>query len=448
MEQLIYEPGHEPGQELWQKLRMLVCAAACSCCGINANAAITVEVTQGVEQAKPIAIVPFSAALPLPEDVAAIVSADLLRSGRFAPMAVSDMPGQPDDFNQVQFDDWRRLEIENLVVGKVGRLPDGQYEAEFRLIDVYRAKQMDGRRIVVGDADLRLAAHRIADLVYEALTQIPGAFSTRISYITVHKGRQSGKVYSLEVADADGYNTQTLLTSPEPLMSPAWSPDGRRLAYVSFEGHASSIFVQDIFTGARNQVASGQGINSAPAWSPDGRKLAITSSRDGNPEIYVLELASGSLSRLTRDQAIDTEPAWSPDGRRLVFTSDRGGSPQIYEMDLYAQGNPQRITLNMGEYNARASYSADGKLLTMVHRDSAGYRIAVLDRSARVLNVISNTRMDESPSFAPNGSMIIYATVGSRGTELAATSTDGRVHQRLAGQGGEVREPAWGPFRK
>jgi TolB protein len=383
----------------------------------------------------------------VPVDVAQVVNADLAGSGRFNTLASADLPSQPHRFAEIQFDDWRRLGMENLVIGTLAPTASGDYEIEFRVVDTFKATQLGGYQIVSPGDDLRLAAHHIADRIYELLTGEPGAFATRISYVTVTKDTRGKAVYQLQLADADGYNPKTLLESMDPILSPAWSPDGRKLAYVSFEGKSLTVYVQHIATGHREAVATGPGINSAPAWSPDGGRLALTLSKDGNPEIYVLTLAGRRLQRITDDPAIDTEPAWSPDGRRIAFTSDRGGTPQVYQVRATG-GHPERITLGMGPYNARPSYSHDGRLMALVHGEGGRYRIAVLDLASRDLRVLTDSRLDESPSFAPNGTRIIYATVGSRGTELAAISVDGSVQQRLATSRGEVREPAWGPLRR
>ncbi|MEQ8660317.1 MAG: Tol-Pal system beta propeller repeat protein TolB, partial [Gammaproteobacteria bacterium] len=416
-----------------------------------ADGELTIRIEEGVASALPIAVVPFTtvgAAGP-PLDIAGIVRADLTRSGQFQTMPPENMPSQPATFNAINFKDWRVVGMENLVIGKLLSAPEGGYVVEFRVVDVYKGKQLMGYRIPTSAENLRLTAHHVSDLVYERLLGTRGAFATRIAYVTVDK-KGKGKddtVYRLQVADADGYDPHTILESTQPLMSPAWSPDGSRLAYVSFEDRNSAIWLQDLRTGQREKIISGSGINSAPAFAPDGQRLAVTLSRDGNPEIYLYHLGSASLTRLTDHPAIDTEANWAPDGRSLVFTSDRGGGPQIYRMSVDG-GKAERVTFNMGRYNARARHSPDGNRLAVVHGDDSGYHIAVVDLATNRFEVLTNARLDESPSFAPNGSMIIYATMGPAGTELAATSTDGRLKQRLAMQRGEVREPAWGPFRE
>jgi len=337
------------------------------------------------------------------------------------------------------------LGMENLVIGQLTETSTGDYEVEFRLIDVYKEKQIAGFKLPSTKAQLRTTAHEISDIIYEKLIGVRGAFATRIAYITVNKQHDGKKVYTLQIADADGHNPQVLLESPEPLLSPSWSPDGKRLAYVSFEGKNSAIFVQDIKTGKREKIAANRGINSAPAWSPDGSRLAMTLSKDGNTEIYIMHLASNSLRRITKNKAIDTEPNWSSNGKKLAFTSDRGGSPQIYEVNVLGGGKPKRLTFE-SPYNARPRYSSDGNFLTMVTGEKGIYRIAILDLRNGYFDILTKSRLDESPSFAPNDHMIIYTTTGARGTALAAVSADGQVHQRLVLQDGEVREPAWGPF--
>jgi len=409
---------------------------------------LEIRITQGVEGALPIAIVPFDwlgDASP-PENVSTVVASDLRRSGRFAPLPPADLPARPAAFSDVNFKDWRLLGVDNLVIGQVKQTAPDNYAVEFRVIDVVTAKQLAGFRIPTTGENLRLTAHHVSDLIYEAILKMKGAFATRIAYITVEKTGGKRSRYQLQIADSDGYNARTILESPEPLLSPAWSPNGNRIAYVSFEDRNSAIYVQDIRTGKREKVVFGRGINSAPSFSPDGRRLAMTRSADGNPDIYVMDLDTRKTRRLTTHPAIDTEARWKPDGRHLVFTSDRGGGPQIYEIAVDG-GQPRRLTFNMGNYNARASLSPDGKTMAVVNGGDKGYRIALVDLEKDRFDVLTNARLDESPSFAPNGAMIIYATMGSAGTELAAVSADGRVKQRLALQKGEVREPAWGPLR-
>ncbi len=408
---------------------------------------LTIRITKGLESALPIAIVPFQAPVGedvLPEGVANIIAANLEGSGRFKPMPVEDMPSSPHEFQDINFRDWRLLGMENLVIGTAKATPEG-YELEFRLIDVYKGTQLTGYKIPARSSDLRLAAHRISDIIYEKITGERGAFSTRIAYVTVQTLADGSKKHQLQVADADGHNAKTLLESPQSLMSPAWSPDGTQLAYVSFEGRSSAIYIQNLRTGKREKIAAFPGINSAPAWSPDGRYLAMTLSKDGNPEIYIMHMLGRRLQRMTTSPGIDTEPSWSPDGETLVYTSDRGGRPQIYKVDALG-GRSKRVSFQ-GGYNARAQFSADGKSLIMVHGNESGYHIARLNLENGNVQVLTDGHLDESPSIAPNGSMVIYATTTGRGSELAAVSADGRVKKRLASQQGEVRAPSWGPIR-
>lgn len=412
------------------------------------QAALTIEITQGMEGAVPIAVVPFGTAgnrYSPPEDVAQIIASDLARSGRFAPIAERNLIARPVETSDVRFQDWRTLGAENLVIGKVETVGADQYRIQFRLFDVFRGRQITGYSFPATADRLRYVAHHISDLIYEKLTGEPGAFATRIAYV-ISKSRDGKKQYQLQLADSDGYNPKTLLTSAQPLMSPTWSPDGRRLAYVSFEKRRAAVFIQEIVTGKRQELTAFAGINGAPAWSPDGRSMAVTLSRDGNPEIYSMRLSDKTLKRLTFGAAIDTEPVWAPDGKTIVFTSDRGGSPQLYRMPAQG-GRAQRVTFE-GNYNASADFSPDGKTLAMVHGEGGRYRIATLDLESGLLRVLSDGQLDESPSFAPNGSMIIFATEkGHRGV-LAAVSSDGRFHQRLTLAEGNVREPVWSPSEK
>ena len=415
---------------------------------LQTQAVLDIKISQGVEQALPIAIVPFSwsqAGNVAPIDLTSIISADLKRSGRFDVMDEKDLPQRPADFDAINFGDWRKLGMENLLIGNLSLTNSGDYEISFRLIDIYRGKQIAGFRIPAKPDLLRRVAHQISDIIFEKLTGIPGAFDTRVAYITVKKTKNN-RIHTLQIADADGYNAQILLESPEPLLSPAWSPDGKKIAYVSFEAKNSAIYVQDILTGKRERVSAFEGINSAPAWSPEGSRLAMTLSKDGNTEIYVMSLFSKTLHRMTNHGGIDTEPAWSPDGKKIAFTSDRSGGPQIYEMDIRG-GQPNRVSFE-GKYNTRPNYSPDGKSITLVHAVNGAYRIGLLDLSSGYITTLTDAKLDESPSFAPNGSMILYATTGVRGAQLAAVSIDGRIHQRLGLQEGDVREPVWGPFLK
>ncbi len=413
------------------------------------QARLEVTVSGGTEGALPIAIVPFGweGKEALSEDVAAIVRADLARSGRFAPLSNEELVAQPHHGDAIDFEAWRQAGIETLLVGKVENV-DGRYQVRFQLFDVLKASQLAGYKMPTRAPLLRRTAHQISDLVYEKLTGERGAFNTHITYVTVENIAEGERRYRLAVADADGFNEQIILTSKQPLMSPAWSPEGKRLAYVSFEARRPVVYMQNVITGKREIVAEFDGINSAPAWGPDRRRLALTLSKDGNPEIYILDLQTGTLDRITRHWAIDTEPAWLPDGKGLVFTSDRGGKPQIYRIDVGprgAVGRPHRVTFE-GRYNARASVSPDGRNLTMVHQSRDGFQIAVQNLETGNLRILTHSRLDESPSFAPNGRMIIFATeVGGRGV-LEAVSVDGSASQRLGLTGFDVREPAWSPF--
>ncbi len=414
-----------------------------------ANAVIEFRITRSTEAKQRIAIVPFGwqhGGEPLPVDVAAIVAGDLARTGLFEPIPFESLPSRPFRHDQINFKDWRLLGPGNLVIGNVTPSVNGGYVVEFQLYDVLRSKQVVGFQLTSSSQAMRRVAHKIADQIYMKLTGVRGAFDTKVAYVTEVRNADGEARYALSVADVDGHNESAILDSARPVMSPSWSPDGKKLAYVSFESDQPRIFIQDIATGERERIASFPGINGAPAFSPDGHHLAMTLSKDGNPEIYVMHLRTRRLRRVTRNVAIDTEPSWSPDGQSLVFTSDRGGKPQIYRTAVEG-GRPERITFE-GSYNARAVYSPDGTKLALVHRDEGRYRIGLLDLENGALQVLTESELDESPSFAPNGSMILYATMDGTGPVLAAVSPDGRMHQRLAVQTGGVREPAWSPFRK
>ncbi|MFQ5487621.1 MAG: Tol-Pal system beta propeller repeat protein TolB [Gammaproteobacteria bacterium] len=412
----------------------------------TAQAALTIEITQGVQGALPIAVVPFSwegvDARP-PLDVGGVIAADLYRSGRFSPLPVADMLSRPHEGSRINFADWRLLGVDNIVVGRLRALETG-FEVRFQLFDVFRGSQLTGYSIRTTAKRLRFTAHQISDIIYETLLGEPGAFATRIAYVTEVKQADGSRRYSLQVADADGYNPRPILSSRQPLMSPSWSPDGKRLAYVSFETGQPTIYIQDVGTGKRHLISYYPGLNGAPAWSPDGSRLAMVLSKSGSPDIWILDLDSGRLTRITRSFAIDTEPVWSPDGSAIVFTSDRGGKPQLYRITLRS-GKVERLTFE-GGYNARAAWSPDGKHLAMVHGEKGQYHIAVLELASGALRVLTDTPLDESPSFAPNGSMIIYATEVGRKGVLSAVSVDGRVHQRLKLEEGDAREPAWSPY--
>ena len=410
-----------------------------------AAAQLTIEISRGVSEAVPVAVVPFAweGEGEAPLDVASVIESNLERSGRFAALDRADMIGKPSAPGDVNFRDWRLLNTDVLVTGKVTPVPEG-YEVAFFAFDVFRGDQLIGYSLKSPPGGLRAASHRAADMIFEKLTGVPGAFSTRIAYVSV-EGDRNNERFRLIVADADGENPVVVADSRAPLMSPSWSPDASRLAYVSFEGGASGIYVQELETGRRQLVSSHPGINGAPAWSPDGQRLAMTLSMgDSNLDIYVLNPATNELTRLTRNAAIDTEASWAPDGKTIYFTSDRAGGPQIYSVPS-AGGTPKRVTFE-GSYNARPRISPDERSLAVVHNDRGNFRIALVDLERRAVRILSEGRQDESPSFAPNGSMIIYATRAGRRGVLAAVSTDGRVQQRIAATAGDVREPVWSPY--
>ncbi|MFI4970379.1 MAG: Tol-Pal system beta propeller repeat protein TolB [Lysobacterales bacterium] len=410
---------------------------------------LDIDIVNGTASALPIAVVPFGfegASVPPEMNPGEIVRADLARSGQFRALPKADVVEFPTRQDEVKFATWRLLKQDYLVVGRMADVGGGALRVDYELFDVARQQRIADGAISGQRSGLRDVAHQIADIVYEKILGVRGAFWTRIAYITA-TGSAPNYQYALMVADSDGYNPQVVVRSREALLSPAWSPDGRRLAYVSFESGNSAVYVQDLGTGARQVVSSSRGINSAPAFSPDGNRLAISLSKGGNPDIYVMDLASRQTTQVTRHFAIDTEPRWAPDGQSLYFTSDRSGKPQIYQVPP-SGGEPTRVTFS-GQYNASPSVvDAKGIKLAMVQGNGNTYRIAVLDRATSQSNLVSPGSQDEAPSFAPNGSMLLYAaSEGPRGV-LYAVSADGRVRQRLGLAGGDVREPAWGPFRQ
>lgn len=408
--------------------------------------ALEIDIIGGNASALPIAVVPFEGGTG-DGDVAAIIRADLERSGQFRALPDARMVERPARGSDVNYATWRTLGQDFLVVGRVSDAGGGTRRVEYELFDVAKQQRLLGFALTAGNAALRDVAHQIADAIYEKILGVRGAFWTRIAYVTA-TGVGNNARYALMVADADGWNPQTVVRSSEPLLSPSWSPDGRKLAYVSFESGNSAIYLQDISTGAREKLASFRGINGAPAFSPDGRKLALTLSRSGNPEIYVMDLASRALTQVTNQMGIDTEPEWSADGASLYFTSDRGGQPQIYQVPA-GGGGATRVTFQ-GNYNASPSVSFDGKKIAVAQGSGNTYRIALMDRSlgSARWSTLSPGSLDESPSFAPNASMLLYAArEGQRGV-LYAVSADGRVRQRLVLANGDVREPAWGPYRE
>ena len=413
----------------------------------SANAEITIEITGSSIDPAPIAVVPFgwegtSAEPPL--DVSAVVAADLQRSGRFAPIDEDNMIQKPTSGADVDFDDWVMLRIDAVVIGKVTQTGDNAYTVQFQLFDPYKRTQLVGYRMPASRGTLRRTAHRVADMIFEKLTGIQGVFATRVVYVTADD-RPSGKLFRLVVADQDGENENIIMESTDPIMSPAWSPDSRRVAYVSFEGNRSSIWVQTLRTGNRQRISSRPGINGAPSFSPDGRKLVVTQGGiDGNPDIYTLDLTTRETTRLTTHRAIDTEGSWSPDGRHIYFTSDRSGGPQVYRVPS-GGGNPERVTFE-GSYNARPRLSPDGKKLAMVHLNQGRYQIAVMELDDREILIVSEGRQDESPSFAPNSDTLIYATRAGRNGVLETVTANGLIRQKLSSGTSDVREPVWSPF--
>ncbi|MDJ0657317.1 MAG: Tol-Pal system beta propeller repeat protein TolB [Xanthomonadales bacterium] len=415
---------------------------------------LIIQITPAGEAATPIAVVPFlwsAAGVPGETDMSKVISDDLARSGQFNPLPLRDMVERPSRLPDVNYGLWRRLEVNYLVIGEITGSPLDGYEIRMHLLDVVSGEALTSLVFGARAGGLRYTAHHIADTIYEELLEVPGFFRTRIAYITA-EGEGDNTSYSLMVADADGFNPQPIVRSREPLLSPAWSPDASRLAYVSFEQGNSSIFIQELATGQREQVARFRGINGAPSFSPDGRRLALTLSRTGNPEIYVMDLSSRRLRQITNHWAIDTEPVWAPDGQTLVFTSDRGGKPQLYQVSVSGDGKPQRVT-RQGDYNARASMSPSGDRVALVSGTAEDYRIALMDRETYLMQIVSDGPLDESPSFAPNGRMVLYASRRGQQGVLSAVpvygaAAAGHTAHQLIYSDGHIREPAWSPLRQ
>ena len=406
---------------------------------------LEIDIVGGNAAALPIAVVPFGGDCGQ-TDVGGVVRADLGRSGQFRTLDVAGLPERPTSGAEVAYPTWRMLKQDFLLVGRCVA-DGGGYRTEYELFDVAKQQRLLGFALTAPGGAMRDVAHQISDAVYEKILGVPGAFWTRIAYVT-SSGLGRGTRYALMVADADGYSPRTVVNSTEPLMSPSWSPDGRKLAYVSFEGGNSGVYIQDIASGSREKVASFRGINGAPSFSPDGGRLALTLSKGGNPDIYVMDLGSKHLTQVTNHFGIDTEPNWSPDGASLYFTSDRGGRPQIYQAPA-GGGSATRVSFE-GSYNASPTISFDGKKIAVAQGAGNTYRIALFDRSVGGgrWSMLSPGSLDESPSFAPNAAMVLYAAREGRRGVLYAVSADGRVRQRLVLAEGDVREPAWSPYRK
>ena len=418
-----------------------------------ANSLDTIIIDRGVDEPIRIAVVPFaidvnSAAaavelndLPNPSD---IIAFDLVRSGQFDPMPRENMLSYPSQSQDVFFRDWRILKTAYLVIGRVEAVQSDSMRMSFELYDVAGRRQIRSEEYLIAIDQWRDAAHQIADIVYAEITGVRGAFSSKIMYVLAQNSGTPQARYRLEIADADGQRARTLFSSPQPILSASWAPDGNRVAYVSFETGRPSIILQDVDGPYREQLTSFRGINGSPVFSPDGQELAMVLSRDGDPEIFIMNLATRKLRRITRHRSIDTEPSWAPDGERLIFTSDRGGRPQIYQVEL-ATNFIERLTF-VGDYNARARLLPDGEHLVFVHRREGVFHIAWQDLQRDNILVLTETNLDESPSLSPNGSMLIYATQYQGRGILGVVSIDGRVKYRLPSSVGDVREPAWSPF--
>jgi len=418
-------------------------------------AALSLELTQGIDAAIPMATVPFHVSTAsnhyadkaFAKQLNDIIHRDLLNSGHFRFLSSSKFPQSPSHMNQVKYASWQQKDIDDLLIGQIQTKGGGLYQVNYQLLDVFSAAQNPAKGLLLNKSfnvrsrDVRRLAHRISDQIFEQLIGKKGIFSTHIAYVVVKNLHSKNRRYQLVVADADGYNPQVLLTSSEPIMSPEWSPDGRKLAYVSFEKHRAAIYIQEVATGTRRLISAFRGINGAPSWSPDGKEMALVLDKTGRPKIYTMNLATKKLRKLTSGWSIDTEPAWSPDGRYLVFTSNRSGGPQIYKVSRHG-GGAKRVTYD-GRYNASATFTPDGKELVMLHGDKGRFMIAKQSLNDSRLLTLTHSDRDQSPSIAPNGEMVLYATNAGGKQVLGMVSVDATIRLRLPAQEGDVREPAW-----
>lgn len=406
---------------------------------------LLIQITGGKNIGVPIAITNFASALPL--DLAAIIRNDLQNSGQFRVLSNSAMPTMlPVSMETLHEQNWRELELEYLTLGSLHKNDTGSYDFKFQLIDLYKSSHTPALSLYfknIKQEQLRNLAHHLSDKIFKKIIGVKGFFSTKLAYITVEEQRKE-KQYSLTVADADGFNDQQVVTTNYPLMSPAWSPDGKEIAFVSFKNHRASIEIVTLATGKTRTITSSPGINGAPAWSPDGKSIAVVLSKEGSPKIYVINLESKKINKVTRGDGIDTEPCWDKDGRSLVFTSNRGGKPQIYRLMLDT-GKVKRLTFN-GGYNTTPSLTADGKKLVMLHKNTVGFNVAVQDLANSKLKVLTNEKLGESPSIAPNGMMVLYGSLENDKYVLKAVSLDGRFRMLLPISEANVKEPVWSPY--
>lgn len=411
-----------------------------------ATADLTIEINSSTDDALPVAILPLtiSGGASPKTNIAEVIAADLYRSGKLKALPVKELPALlPNSIDEINFLDWRVMDVDNMLIGKVVANGKGSFDIEMRFIDLLRKKEVFGMRWKgIAEKNIRQVAHKMSDEIYKELIGIRGSFNTKIAYVTIKKVRGKRK-YTLEVADSDGFNAQPILKSSRPIMSPSWSPDGKKLAYVTFENGHSEIVIQHLDGSNRKIIASYKGINGAPSWSKDGKKMVMTLSKNGSADIYLMTLKTKKLRRLTRNYAIETEAVWSPNGQSLFFNSDRRGRPQIFQVFLDT-GEIRRVSFE-GRYNSNPAVSPDGRFVAMVHSNQ-GFNIAILDLYTKEFNIITDTYLDESPSFSPNGEMILYAMNHKGEARLAVVAIDNSMTQVLSVQGGEVRSPSWGPF--